>query len=430
MKKYVWAIGLIVLVRQGICQDVKQLIKESDVTRMLAAVSSDEMQGRGNFTPGIEKAATYIETQFKKTGLIPLPGNVGYKQTFTMIKTVPSAETVIINGDTIPEEKVIVASPGTFYWINSVGVKIIRLGSAKSFPEEYLSLIRKNENALILVDRQHENIFRHLRQNLSKMSYKFKQRHFSAQVFVLTESPGVHSITVKYIANSESLPLSNIVGVLPGKTKRNEYVIFSGHYDHLGIIRTVGMDSIANGADDNASGVTGVIALADYYKKLGTNERSIIFVAFVAEEIGDFGSEYFAKMIDPAKVMAMFNFIMIGKQSKFGSNAAFITGFNRSDLGLILQRNVRGSGFAFYPDPYTKFDLFYRSDNASLARLGVPAHAISSDPVDMDKYYHTVKDEINTLDTRNLTAIIQAVAIGSKTIVSGKDTPTRIEKKQ
>lgn len=124
----------------------------------------------------------------------------------------------------------------------------------------------------------------------------------------------------------------------------------------------------------------------------------------------------------------MFNIEMIGKASKFGVNSAFITGFERSDFGKILQRNLAGTPFKFYPDPYPEQNLFYRSDNASLAKLGVPAHTISTDQIDTDQLYHTVKDEFSTLDVGNITSTIRAIALSSRSIVSGKDTPKRVGK--
>ena len=79
-----------------------------------------------------------------------------------------------------------------------------------------------------------------------------------------------------------------------------------------------------------------------------------------------------------------------------------------------------------YPDPYKKFNLFYRSDNASLARLGVPSHTLSTTAIDTDQDYHQPSDEASTLDIKVITQTIQAIAVGAKTIISGEDTPTRI----
>src|SRR5690606_6366168 len=184
-------------------------------------------------------------------------------------------------------------------------------------------------------------------------------------------------------------PLSNLIGVLPGKTRKDEYVIFSAHYDHIGVIAPVGQDSIANGADDDASGVAAVISLANYYKKLGNNERTLLFVTFTAEELGLVGSTYFAKQLDADKVAAMVNIEMIGKDSRFGPNALYVTGYDRSDLATLMQQQVKGTGFTFHPDPYPAQNLFYRSDNASLAAAGVPAHSFSTVQIEKDTYYHT-----------------------------------------
>jgi len=228
--------------------------------------------------------------------------------------------------------------------------------------------------------------------------------------------------------NSEGTRKANIAGMIIGKSKPDELVIFSAHYDHIGILQPINGDSIANGADDDASGTTAVIALARYFSKLNSNERTLVFVAFTAEEIGGYGSKYFSQQLDPDKIIAMFNIEMIGKPSMWGQNAAFITGFERSDFGEILQENLEGTSFQIHPDPYPEEDLFYRSDNATLARLGVPAHSISTDQIPTDPYYHTVNDEVETLDMANLTGAIRAIALSARSIVEGLDTPTRINK--
>ncbi len=225
------------------------------------------------------------------------------------------------------------------------------------------------------------------------------------------------------------MDLFNVIGVLPGKSSPEEYVVISAHYDHLGIVnkdRIVAGDSIANGADDDASGTTAIMALARYWKERGDNARSIVFVAFTAEEKGLIGSTYFGQTIDPEKVVAGINIEMIGKPSTFGPNTAWLTGFDRSDFGAIIQSNLAGTEYKLYPDPYPDFRLFFRSDNASLARLGVPAHTFSSGPINQDPYYHTVDDEVETLDMQLITNTVRAVALGTESIIMGLDTPSRI----
>jgi Zn-dependent M28 family amino/carboxypeptidase len=250
----------------------------------------------------------------------------------------------------------------------------------------------------------------------------FISAEFKAAGLSFFENESYH----QFFKSKDGRELFNVVGVLKGKSKPEEFVIFSAHYDHLGIVKPIGLDSIANGADDDASGVAAVIALAKAYSKLNNNERTLIFVAFTAEEIGGFGSKYFSTRIDPEAIKAMINFEMIGKDSKFGPNSVFITGFERSDLGKLMQERVKGTDFDFYPDPYPEQRLFFRSDNATLARLGVPAHSFSTVQIPTDSYYHTVKDEFETLDVDNIVSTINAIFIGASGLVDGSETPSRI----
>lgn len=251
---------------------------------------------------------------------------------------------------------------------------------------------------------------------------RYIEQHFKAAG--LLPFDGLKSYRQVYSYSDQ--PVSNILGVIKGKSRPDEFVVFGAHYDHLGTTDQGG-DRIFNGANDDASGVTALIQLAKYYTQLGNNERSIVFVAFSGEEAGGFGSKAFSQLLDPTKVVAMFNIEMIGTQSKWGRNSAYITGFDRSDFGTILQQNLKESNFNFYPDPYPEQDLFYRSDNATLAAQGVPAHTISTSKMDNEPYYHTVDDEIETLDIANTTAIIKAIAISATSIISGQSTPTRIQ---
>jgi hypothetical protein len=416
----------------GFAQDVNKLISKDDVARIIKTLSADDMQGRATFTPGIEKAATFIESEYKKAGLKPMEGNTGYRQNFTMVRSTPVSLTASINGKIIVADSAFASSTDSFKWASDKDVQIVTVGPDKNFRTEYRAASQSGKKTLLLIDPKFKDLFNRVKSYLGVGSTNFKGKVKQPLVFVLGKFDNATSFDVNCDIKNEELPLFNVAGIIPGKTKPNEYVVFSGHYDHLGIIKPdkPGVtDSIANGADDDASGTTAVLSLAKYYKKLNNNARTLIFVAFTAEEIGEYGSQYFAKQVDADKVVAMFNIEMIGKASKFGTNSAFITGFERSDFGKILQKNLEGTAFKFYPDPYPDQDLFYRSDNASLAEVGVPAHTISTDQIDIDKLYHTVGDEFSTLDVDNITSAIRAIALSSRTIVSGQDTPTRVPKK-
>lgn len=228
-------------------------------------------------------------------------------------------------------------------------------------------------------------------------------------------------------SNSELLTLSNVIGLLEGSEMKNEYVIISAHYDHLGKKDVGDGDLIFNGANDNASGVAAILMLAEYFKKAKINKRSLLFVAFTAEEMGLVGSNYFGKTISPDSIIAGINIEMIGKESPFGPNSAWLTGFERSNFGTIIQKNLSGSNYKLHPDPYKNYRLFFRSDNASLARLGIPAHTFSTSPMDKDLDYHKVTDEARTLNIETITQTIKAIAIGTESIITGEDTPSRVK---
>jgi hypothetical protein len=226
--------------------------------------------------------------------------------------------------------------------------------------------------------------------------------------------------------NEKGLALFNVIGILEGKSNKDEFIVISAHYDHLGINKNGNGDVIYNGANDNASGVAAVLALAKYFSKMKVNERSIIFVAFTAEEMGLIGSNYFGEKINPKKIVAGINIEMIGKQSPFGPKTAWITGYNKSTFGEIIKKNLEGSDYNIYPDPYLSFNLFFRSDNASLARLGIPAHTFSTSPMDKDLDYHKVTDEVNKLEIYTIAETIKAIAKGTTSIINGTDTPSRV----
>jgi len=414
-------------------QDINKIITKTYVDSLIKTLSSDDMQGRATFTPGIDRAANFIEGEFKKIGLTPLPGLKGYRQTFYKYHVKPVSTEVSVNGKSIKAENVLAmgnVTPTLNFDNNSAGM--IRLDTEKPFIAQYRTLMSSEKQQLVLVDPKFANFFKQLKNRTKNGSYvdekDLQANEKGSTVFVLSPDTALGQFKVALKNTVTKTPLFNVAGIIPGKSKKTELVVFSGHYDHLGIMEAVDQDSIANGADDNASGTTAMIALAKYYKKLNNNERTLIFVAFTAEEIGGYGARYFSEQLNPDEVVAMFNIEMIGKESKFGKNSAFITGFERSDFGKILQKNLKGSPFTFHPDPYPQQNLFYRSDNATLAALGVPAHTISTDQIDTDKLYHSVDDEYNSLDTENILSTIKAIAKSAISIVKGIDTPSRIPK--
>ncbi|MBO2007708.1 M20/M25/M40 family metallo-hydrolase [Hymenobacter negativus] len=406
-------------------------VSAATVTRVVKALAADDMQGRGTGQPGGLKAAQFLAAEFKRIGLKPLPGQTGFEQTFTVYQGLTSPVAAVINGQTMaPAQAVAIAGQPTLRWTSEDAQPptVVAIGPEPAERGKLFSYLRPTANTLVFVDTAQTKSFRQLAGYVAKGTTSPEQPKPFSTVFVLGAKPATLTYRISASSVLQPVELRNVVGLLPAKDPKRtkENVVFSGHYDHLGYLKPVAGDSIANGADDDASGTTAVVALAEYFKNKNDNARPLIFVAFAAEEVGGFGSQYFSKQLDPLQVAAMFNIEMIGKEAKFGPSTAFITGYERSDFGKLLQANLTGSKFKFEPDPYPEQNLFYRSDNATLARLGVPAHTISTDQIPMDGLYHSVDDEVETLDLTNMTAVIQAIAQSASGIVSGKQTPTRI----
>jgi len=404
-------------------QKIAAVINAAAVKKIEKVLSSDDMRGRATFTPDIDRAADYIEAQLKAAGLKTWNGGKSYRQPFVMVRATPVSVTATLDGQDLQSGRVFaVSSSADLSLDENSGYEKVTIKAGGNIGIEAMHYIHEKKNYLVLVDTSYTASFPRLGRYGRQ---QFKSDHHV--IFVLTASDPVHySIHLRQEVTESKL--ANVVGILPGKSKKKEYVVFSGHYDHLGVGKPDNQgDSIFNGANDDASGTTAVIMLANYFGKLKNNERTLIFAAFTAEEIGGYGSQYFSQQFDPAAVIAMFNIEMIGTESKWGTNSAYITGYERSDMGKILEKNLAGSGFTFYPDPYPQQQLFYRSDNATLARQGVPAHTISTSKMDSEKFYHTRGDEIGTLDMNNMARIIQSLVLSSRTIVGGKDTPSRVD---
>ncbi|RYF15707.1 MAG: M20/M25/M40 family metallo-hydrolase [Flavobacteriales bacterium] len=436
MKKTIYTLMLLFVASLTQAQDINKIITKEYVDHLIKTLASDEMQGRRTFTPGIDKAATFIENEFKQIGLQPLQGQTSFRQTFYKYQIKPASIVITIDGQTVENDKVLVYgnTKEQLSLTKATSDGWIKMDPNKDFISQFRELLKAGKKQLVLVDVKFVDVFNRIK-NQSANGTIVDEADLTTPktapiVLVLDKDTVANDFSVEIKNSVTKMPLFNVAGIIPGKSKAKELVIFSGHYDHMGIVKPkeLGADSIMNGADDDASGTSAMIALAKYYKKAKNNERTLIFVAFTGEEMGMFGSRYFSQQLNPDEVTAMFNIEMIGKDSKFGKNTAFITGYEKSDLGKILQKNLAGTEFTFHPDPYVAQSLFYRSDNATLAALGVPAHTISTDQIDVDPHYHKVSDEYKTLDVENILSTIKAIAKSAVSIVKGIDTPTRIPK--
>ncbi len=416
MKKIILLLALPLLAQ---AQQIDKIITRAETERIETYLASNELAGRKPFTPGIEKAAKFIAEEFDKAGLQKTNGT--YLQSFAMYQSKLLSASGTLEEKALADKQVAIVSKEASIQIDEKsGFEVAEIKEGENFGQNAYRLLNAKKATIVFL---HESFAKYIPRLSNRGPLKESQ---TTVIFVVANAiPATFKVSATQ--QVEKLQLSNVVGILPGKSRPNEYVIFSGHYDHLGIGKPVEGDSIYNGANDDAAGTTAVMMLAKYYAKKRDNERTLIFAAFTAEESGGHGSQYFSKQFNPDQVMAMFNLEMIGTESKWGKNSAYITGYEKSSMGEILKQNLVGSQFTFYPDPYTDQNLFYRSDNATLAELGVPAHTISTSKMDSEPNYHKASDEVQTLDLDNMTEIIKAIAKSATTIISGKDTPSRVD---
>lgn len=382
------------------------------------------MKGRHAFGSGIDNAADFISAEFDQIGLSTLPDHDSYRQEFNIYALKPKQALVSVNNKELGDQHYFGLTNAEMVNWTPENSDVHYISEQDNYRDKFGEYSSDDQSSVIIVDKEHEKWFHRYRTYFTRSNRTFELDSKPNDVFILFDGK-IDSYDITLENNIKSQTLSNVVGKIEGK-RENEIVLFTAHYDHIGVVSAVDEDSIANGANDNASGVSAVIELARYFQKMPKPERTLYFVGFTAEEVGGYGSKFFSRQLNPDKITAMFNIEMIGKPAVEGPNSAWITGFDKSTFGEILQNSVSDSNFVFYPDPYPNQNLFYRSDNATLAKLGVPAHTISTTPIDVDQDYHNVTDEFSTLNILHTTNTIKAIAKAAKVIISAEQTPTRI----
>jgi Zn-dependent M28 family amino/carboxypeptidase len=163
----------------------------------------------------------------------------------------------------------------------------------------------------------------------------------------------------------------NVIGILPGRTRPNEYLLYTAHWDHLGICAETGADRICNGATDNATGTAALVALAQAHRR-ARPERSIVFVAVTAEESGLLGSRYYAEnpIFPLNRTVAGIN---MDSLNMAGMTRDFVaTGAGKSELDRWLEQALTRRGLRLVPEATPEAGYYYRSDHFSFARQGVP----------------------------------------------------------
>jgi Zn-dependent M28 family amino/carboxypeptidase len=220
--------------------------------------------------------------------------------------------------------------------------------------------------------------------------------------------------------------MRNVIGLIRGSDPNlgSEAVLFSAHLDHLGVRPGVG-DGIFNGADDDATGVTAVVTLADAFGAMPKPKRTLIFMTFWGEESGLLGSKQF--VLTPSwpleKIVANVNIEMIGRPEPGAGGKIWMTGWSESNLGSLMNEASKPFGVEIFNHPRFSAMLYRSSDNWSFANAGVIAHSFSAGSLHSD--YHQPDDEWDRLELPHMTRVIQGLFVGSLPLANGLAKPTK-----
>lgn len=237
----------------------------------------------------------------------------------------------------------------------------------------------------------------------------------------------------------------NVVAVLPGSDARlrDEYVIYTGHYDHLGVgAPNAQGDRIYNGALDNATGVAAILTIAHAMTNLPAAQRprrSIMFLITTAEEQGLLGAEWYAArpLVPLNRTIANINIDGVNILGRTSDYAAL--GAERSTLQAVVEAVARERGMTVSPDPRPEQGSFYRSDHFPLAKVGIPAISLRDGAnfigrpagwgeeqfrIYNTQHYHQPSDEMR--DSWNFEGMVQHTEIGfalGRRIADANETP-------
>lgn len=447
-----------------------ETITEDDVMRRVGLIAADSMMGRGTPSPGLERTAEYVAREFQRAGLRPAGEKGTYVQRFGVtrwnIDTGRSAVELVADGirsvarvgidaryvlGTIPSQPV----QGSVILLfgrdtsattapDDVKDRIVLLVVDFTKPispalnQKIVDLSRAGPRAVVILSNRDSVTFAQrlsvaapprLTRDLEALTDKgapVVEVHERALAPVLAAA-GIQpdhlrsldrddrriipSLTVKL-----SLPrtivakgmVPNVAGVLEGSDPRlrDEYVVYSAHIDHIGI-SSGQRDSINNGADDNASGVAGLLELVEAFTQPGARpRRSLLFLAPSGEEDGLLGSAHFTEhpTLPLQQMVANLNMDLVGRN---WPDSVIAVGLEQSDLGTTLARvtqahpELRMTPIA---DRWPEERIFYRSDHYNFARKGVPILFFTSGT---HADYHRPSDEPPTIDAEKEARLVR-----------------------
>jgi hypothetical protein len=399
-------------------------ITERSVAAHEAFLASDALQGRGSATRDEAIAAAYVASRFQDYGLTPAPGMVGYLQPATLVRMVLNgAPTMSVDGAPLPSPTLLIG-PGSSV---SGQLVVAKTDDPSKLPRGDVLLVPSPSSDFRAVGQAaRDNNTKLLLLPLNDVTKKYvgmmggKPR---LPTYLEGDSPDIRmsivllppeaiaelankggsTVSLTVPVTQERTVTTNAIGYLAGSDPKAGTLLLTAHLDHLGV-RPDG--TIMHGANDDASGTTAVLELAQALASGKQPRRSILFVCYGSEEIGEYGSTYFGEHppVPLQEIVANIEFEMIGAQDpKLPKNTLMMTGFDRSNLGPALKQH----GALVTGDPYPEEHFFQRSDNYALALKGVVAHTVSGWAV--TPTYHQPTDTYANLNIPFMTNAIRSL---------------------
>jgi hypothetical protein len=430
--------------------DISSRLTANDLRADVSFLASDTLQGRGTPSPGLDVAAEFIASEFRRAGLDPA-GDDGYFQTALFESVTPNFEglelTVETGGQTLR------AGKGTIGFIEAAATDLSHAAAVKApleasaldalgpeqvrgkvlivdastggFPllRRIPALAAKLHPAAVILLRpagQGSNANARLREASATPVPILVVWDSSIRIALAAAAPGSLAGAVSlHVAAPGVVPvrLKNVVGVLPGSNPilKQSCVLVTAHYDHLGVRGTGPGDHIYNGANDDASGTASVIEIAKTLAALPARpKRSTVFIALFGEELGLVGSRYYARhpIFPLALTVADLNLEQMGRTDDVtGPRVGLVnaTGFDFTSLTGDLKKAGEAFGIAVVKDEESSDAFFARSDNQAFADAGIPSHTLSVGYVFPD--YHKPGDEWPKIDYENMAKVDRAVAL-------------------
>lgn len=448
---------------------VQETVSKSKIEGHIYFLASDSLKGRETGTAENKIAASYLANTLRSHGVKPNPKTGDYYQKVALYKKSPPSDVRLsINGNTIKDYALIDAASVDF----SKGAVYMGYGLEKDYKGASVDgkvIIVKGGNAEAkdtraafgLLDQKKELAKVHGAvavielMNTQDQMWGFIEHNFNASslgivkkedkkgtmpyLWVLdkenTMANGLSKDTPISIAISMSAPKEemvqsqNVIGMVEGTDPKlkEEYIIYSGHYDHVGIgTPDATGDTIYNGARDNAVGTTTVLSMAENLAKYPT-KRSALFILFTGEEKGLLGSSFYVENpVLPLKQMVYcFNSDNAGYND---TSLVTIVGLPRTTAAQHIKDAASAFGLTAVDDPAPEQGLFDRSDNVNFAKKGIPAPTFSLGFTafngDVTKYYHRPGDEAETLDYDYLFKFFSAYVLAGRNIGNDPVTPT------